>query len=83
MSGINPSRSTPLHAAYDNGLHKVVTALLAAGAQVDSRDGTGATPLLCACRKVSLLICLRILYLAHVDHGTARTDVLIARDLHT
>lgn len=53
---VNPSRLTPLHAACDNGLHEVVKALLEAGAQVESKDGDGAAPLLRACRKVMIWV---------------------------
>lgn len=45
-------RATPLHLASEKGLHRLVKALLAAGARIEARNENGATPLLHACRKV-------------------------------
>lgn len=45
---------SPLHLACDKELPAVVKALLVAGAGVETRDADGATPLLHACRKVTL-----------------------------
>lgn len=47
------SGESPLHVACTNGLHRVAKAILSAGAKIERRDGTGASSLLCACRKVN------------------------------
>lgn len=52
--GATSSGSAPLHAACDKGLRHVVGALVAAGANVEEKDVTGASALLHACRKVGM-----------------------------